>query len=89
MQPRGDSAISVLCRLISYRLLAVAMASLAKASCGFAARMDGRIASEYFASLIRGGEDRTVHELEGSEERVTKLRGRQTQNELRSLFPVK
>jgi len=60
MQPRGDSAISVFFRLISNRLRVVAMASLAKVSCGFTARMDGRIASEYFESLIRSGEDRTL-----------------------------
>jgi hypothetical protein len=60
MQPRGYSAISVVFHLISNRLRVVAMASLVKVSCGFTARMDGRIASEYFISLIRSREDRTL-----------------------------
>jgi hypothetical protein len=59
-QPRGDSAIFVVFHLISNRLRVVAKASLAKVSCGFTARMDGRIASEYFTSLIRSREDRTL-----------------------------
>lgn len=60
LQSRGDSAISVLFRLISNRLQVVTMASLAKVSCGFTARMDGHVASECFASLIRSREDSTL-----------------------------
>ena len=60
LQPQGGSVISVLFRLISKRLQVVAMASLAKVSCGFTTRTDGSIASEYFPSLIRSGEDRAL-----------------------------
>jgi hypothetical protein len=91
MQPRGDSAVSVLFRLLSNRLQVVAMASLAKVSCGFAVRMDGRIASEYFISLIRSGEDRTsCLNCRAPKREVNQIqRTANTEKERRSLLPAK